>query len=232
MLCCRYSTQLKGVVLSYSDIKLSDKNARIMYDCPFTHLDISAKMLAFAPVVGARIRTSLFRVLLLFIYLLVGTVKKQNRDYIGLLVYGVFNASIPSSQIRKEFSWHEGEEAWVHDATGEIAEVDTELVFTISALRMENEMLTLSGAMITSDTGFAVHCADVELEAPVSVQSIPQTPSSSEANASNELKKSSKKRKSEESSKKKKKMYLYIPHFELNSPRVENTVTNRVLHAT
>lgn len=49
-------------------------------------------------------------------------VNKVSPDHIGLLVLGVFNASIPSDQIRKgEFEWDSDEFKWIRkdaDHTG------------------------------------------------------------------------------------------------------------------
>lgn len=44
---------------------------------------------------------------------LVGVVNKVSPDHIGLLVHGVFNASIPADNIRKrELEWDEDLAAW------------------------------------------------------------------------------------------------------------------------
>jgi len=44
---------------------------------------------------------------------IVGKVNKVSADHIGLLLYGVVNASIPSDKIRKKnFKWDENSFAW------------------------------------------------------------------------------------------------------------------------
>ena len=37
---------------------------------------------------------------------------KTSSDHIGLLIYNVFNASIPSRAISKEFMWDEDSNVW------------------------------------------------------------------------------------------------------------------------
>jgi DNA-directed RNA polymerase I subunit RPA43 len=78
----------------------------------------------------------------------VGVVNKQSPDHIGVLVHGVFNASIEADQMRGVYSWNEDEHAWVHDATGDVVENDVELAFTVTRLIVENDILSISGSLI------------------------------------------------------------------------------------
>lgn len=116
----RYCDEIKGVVVCYSSVKLLSDTGRIINECPFVHFRISAKFTAFSPVVGAR---------------LTGQVNKQSADHIGLLIYGVFNASIPASKIRKDFEWNPlanaGMGCWILRSTGEMVEDDCELSFLV-----------------------------------------------------------------------------------------------------
>ncbi|KAJ3078707.1 hypothetical protein HDU99_000419, partial [Rhizoclosmatium hyalinum] len=94
----RYIPELKGVPLSYSDVKIQEKVANVLYDSPNLHLHATVKFTLFAPREGTEI---------------VGIVNKVSSDHIGLLVHGVFNASIAADQIRKkEFHFNHGAKAW------------------------------------------------------------------------------------------------------------------------
>ncbi|KNE66436.1 hypothetical protein AMAG_11574 [Allomyces macrogynus ATCC 38327] len=80
----KYNDQVGGVVLSYRNVQFLSDTAAILYDSPFMHFHISAELLAFAPTAGAR---------------LTGVINKQSPSHIGLLVYNLFNASIPAAQL-------------------------------------------------------------------------------------------------------------------------------------
>ena len=140
----KHSAQAEGVILAYSNVKIMAPFARIMYDCPFTHIALEAQFQIFSPVVGKRIS---------------GIVKKQNMDHLGLLVNGVFNASVSSDQIRPAFIWNETENSWVLQETGEIIDDGTEIVFTVIGLGIQNNLLSISGALLAANSGFAASCS-------------------------------------------------------------------------
>ncbi|KAJ3301293.1 hypothetical protein HDU76_005786, partial [Blyttiomyces sp. JEL0837] len=148
----QYVPEVKGVLLSYSDVEILDNAAKIMYDSPFFHFHIKVKLLLFAPKVGSTI---------------VGVVNKVSPDHIGLLVHGVFNASIPADHIRRnEFIWKEKHMEWrrrgAAAAEGEGSHISIKpgsvVRFAITALPTINGMLTLSGSLTTrpNDTGIIV----------------------------------------------------------------------------
>ncbi|KAF9942384.1 hypothetical protein BGZ65_001424 [Modicella reniformis] len=83
----RYMPQVDGVVLAHSDLELLQSSGRIMYDSPYCHFWISVKLLVWKPIKGST---------------LYGTINLQSPDHIGLLLYGTFNASIPSEFIPKD----------------------------------------------------------------------------------------------------------------------------------
>lgn len=138
-----------------------------MYDSPFVHFRVAASFVLFAPVVGSTIGRY-WRVAVCFHSLLpsmrianddrmrlVGVVNKQSSDHIGLLVYGIFNASIPSAAIRDAFSWHEQEQAWVLDATGEVVDHGCAMRLVVDKAVVEQEVLGLSGSLLDAKlTGF------------------------------------------------------------------------------
>ncbi len=55
----RYNDDVRGVIVSYSNLRLA-RTGRILYDCPFVHFSVSAAVTAFAPAVGAPLGTHTF----------------------------------------------------------------------------------------------------------------------------------------------------------------------------
>ncbi|KAG0377877.1 hypothetical protein BGX24_005264 [Mortierella sp. AD032] len=153
----RYMPQVDGVVLAHSDLKLLQTSGRIMYDSPYCHFWISVKLLVWRPVKGST---------------LYGTINLQSPDHIGLLLYGTFNASIPSEFIPKDkyvfnpnksyshpdtnssdpdsplmaTSILNGE--WVHKSTDESIGHEGVIEFEVSELVRTNDMLTVTGSLM------------------------------------------------------------------------------------
>ncbi|KAJ1891759.1 hypothetical protein LPJ66_006736 [Kickxella alabastrina] len=83
--------QVRGVVLSYSKVKLLSDSALLFNDSPYAQLEISAKLLLWRPVSGMSLE---------------GTINVQSPDHIGMLLWDTFNASIPASFIPKDkYEW-------------------------------------------------------------------------------------------------------------------------------
>ncbi|TPX65379.1 hypothetical protein SpCBS45565_g05217 [Spizellomyces sp. 'palustris'] len=145
----RYVPEVDGVVLAYSDVEVLEHSARILYDSPFFHFYVRANLLTFSPSLKSN---------------LVGVVNKVSPDHIGLLVHGVFNASIPADQIRrKEFKWDENAAGWRRSrgADGEedmVVGPGSVIRFTVTDLTKAKEMLTIVGSLVTDpeNTGVIV----------------------------------------------------------------------------
>ncbi|KAF9437501.1 hypothetical protein BGZ76_000497 [Entomortierella beljakovae] len=154
----RYMPQVDGVVLAHSDLKILQPSGRIMYDSPYCHFWITVKLLVWKPTKGST---------------LCGTINLQSPDHIGLLLYGTFNASIPSEFIPKdkyEFNPNSGytrpkqyEDSqddisaqatgllngeWVLKSTGESIGHDGVIEFEVSDLVRTNDMLTVTGSLL------------------------------------------------------------------------------------
>eukprot|EP00798_Chlamydomonas_sp_ICE-L_P013621 gene13621-19499_t len=84
----RYTEDYSGVPLSFSNIKILRRKAPVHSYFPLVHLNVKAESLIFRPQVGATLE---------------GSVTKMGTDFIGLLVMGVFNASILADSIRSDF---------------------------------------------------------------------------------------------------------------------------------
>ncbi|KAF9343313.1 hypothetical protein BGX26_005925 [Mortierella sp. AD094] len=130
-----------------------------MYDSPYCHFWISVKLLVWKPVKGSTLH---------------GTINLQSPDHIGLLLYGTFNASIPSEFIPKdkyEFNPNSsysrakqgesdmGEDSsvsvtgllngeWVLKSTGESIGHEGVIEFEVSDLVRTNDMLTVTGSLM------------------------------------------------------------------------------------
>ncbi|KAJ3348439.1 hypothetical protein HDU83_001325 [Entophlyctis luteolus] len=149
----RYIPELKGVPLAYSNIKILDDAAKVLFDSPFCHVYASVNFVMFAPRIGS---------------LQVGVVNKVSSDHIGLLVHGVFNASITSEHIRhNEYKFNNSTKSWKRYHPG--GSPTGEAIAPGSVVRMpaSNGMLTLSGSLRKhpKKTGLVVLDAD---SAPVS----------------------------------------------------------------
>ncbi|KAG9326492.1 hypothetical protein KVV02_007641 [Mortierella alpina] len=155
----RYMPQVDGVVLAHSDLKLLQSSGRIISDSPYCHFWITVKLLVWKPVKGSSLH---------------GTINLQSPDHIGLLLYGTFNASIPSEFIPKdkyEFNPNssysrvkqQGEQEedasspvvngllngeWVLKSTGESIGHDGVIEFEVSDLVRTNDMLTVTGSLL------------------------------------------------------------------------------------
>jgi hypothetical protein len=51
----RYVDEVKGVVVSYSNVRLLAAKGKINYDCPFVHFHVAASVTSFSPVAGTRL---------------------------------------------------------------------------------------------------------------------------------------------------------------------------------
>ncbi|KAI8919744.1 hypothetical protein BC831DRAFT_419087 [Entophlyctis helioformis] len=138
----RYIPELSGVVLSYSDIEFQESAGLIINESPFSHFYIKAVFVLFSPTVG----TPLY-----------GVVNKVSPDHIGLLVYGVFNASIPSSEIpRDEYVWDTDGMAWKVTSSVDHSDLfvapGSVVKFDVAKLVTANQMLSISGSLSSETT--------------------------------------------------------------------------------
>ena len=62
-----------------------------MYDCPYAHFEVEATFLVWRPQTGVKLRAQ---------------ISLQSASHLGLLIDGIFNASIPASHINKAlYKW-------------------------------------------------------------------------------------------------------------------------------
>lgn len=77
----------------------------------------------------------------------VGKVSKQSPDHLGLLLYGVFNASIPARSMADKLIWNPEKYSWVEKESGNLISEGNDIAFTISDLNVENEVLNVIGTL-------------------------------------------------------------------------------------
>ncbi|KAL3685482.1 hypothetical protein R1sor_003504 [Riccia sorocarpa] len=100
----KYNEEFDGVVLAYLKSKILDKSARILAGLtPYFHVNLTAKLLIFSPSPGMLIE---------------GKVNKVEKDYIGVVVLGLFNAAIGVSDIREDLYYNESPNGreWVSES--------------------------------------------------------------------------------------------------------------------
>ncbi|KAI9492168.1 hypothetical protein BDB00DRAFT_788955 [Zychaea mexicana] len=91
----KFVPQLDGIVLAHSNLEFLTDKGKILYDSPFCHFFVRVKFLVWKPRKGTK---------------LVGRINLQSQDHIGLLIYGTFNASIPSKSIPTDvYEWRASE---------------------------------------------------------------------------------------------------------------------------
>ena len=127
----KYNLDLDGIPLLYEEIKTTKGNecSRIIGEQPYLHQNINTTVVMFKPIVGE---------------LITGTIKSISSNLISLLVYGMFNASISSSQIAKSYAYNESSNSW-ESPDGDMSEGD---VITFKILRYEHldDLLHITGS--------------------------------------------------------------------------------------
>merc|ERR1712137_1082465 len=133
----RYSRELDGVPLSMGPPGLLQTSAAIMSDLPTIHFTVTVKLLVFSPPVGSK---------------LVGVVHQIGFDYIALLVFGTFNASILSRDL-PHFVRDMEKDCWRHSTTGQTIEEGTRILFTVQEINKSTDSYSIIGSMKDPSTG-------------------------------------------------------------------------------
>ncbi|ORZ20257.1 hypothetical protein BCR42DRAFT_408339 [Absidia repens] len=148
----KHVPEVDGIVLAHSDIELMSEKGKVLYDSPFCHFFITARLLVWKPKKGSK---------------LVGRINLQSQDHIGLLIYGTFNASIPKSRISSDkYEWRPSEEdgdddgeenddqirnqhgEWVVRSSGDSIGGDKgSLEFSVMDIIEANDILTVTGTL-------------------------------------------------------------------------------------
>ncbi|KAI5963447.1 uncharacterized protein KGF55_002327 [Candida pseudojiufengensis] len=140
-----YYPKVKGIILSYSNIKLLTKSqgqnlAKIEGASPFTFIWVNVDFLIWSPCVGDTLE---------------GDIYMQTPSHIGLLICDVFNASIKKYNIPMDWSFTPSQEDeednkrtfgyWTDDLGDKI---DGKLKFTVKAIYTTGRVVSIEGTLI------------------------------------------------------------------------------------
>ena len=156
----RYSPELSGIPLAYSEPTVESSSGRILFDSPFFHVRVSTVFIVFAPVEDD---------------LLVGVVNKVSDDHIGLVVYGIFNASIGQKDIFSEFSWDWTDMSWSR-AAGEMVKEGTVIKFNVKNVEVANNRIAIKGSLRSGNYSII----ETDLSPPAGIAPAREAPESDE----------------------------------------------------
>ena len=101
----RYTPDLGGVVLTFSNIKLppNQRHGMLISDEPHITVNVMATAQVFSPATGME---------------LVGRATKVASTHVSLLVYGIFNATINAADMGADYRFDEAASEWVDTRGG------------------------------------------------------------------------------------------------------------------
>lgn len=133
----RYREDLKGVIVCYSKLQLMQRTGKIIDETPDVHFNVRAQALVFRPTPGMK---------------LVGTVNKISSGYVGMLVGGIFNASISATHMQQHYSFNEKKQQWIAmhktDSNKNIA-LGSQLPFQVDRTHVAAGLVSISGSLAT-----------------------------------------------------------------------------------
>ncbi|KAK3600788.1 hypothetical protein CHS0354_009222 [Potamilus streckersoni] len=107
-----------GSPIAYNNVKLLQRNSRIIEEQPYLHFDIQADFIVFSPKIGCTLK---------------GIVNKTSKFHVGCLVHDCFNASIPKPK-KSVGGW-----------MGSSFTVGTEFLFVVTGIFTNNNVLSMKG---------------------------------------------------------------------------------------
>jgi len=135
----KYHPQLDGVVLAYDKLKILTDNASIFNERPHLHFDIQVRLLIFRPQIGAYV---------------IGVVNKVAPDHVGVLIHGIFNATVnASSGLSQDFEYNPTEDTWVNETLNKEIRLGTRLRLQINKLSHTRQILSFECSMLDDNTG-------------------------------------------------------------------------------
>jgi DNA-directed RNA polymerase I subunit RPA43 len=132
----KYDDSLGGVMLAFSNVVLRRQYGTVFNELPNIMFDVDAEMVLFSPQSGAD---------------LVGTINKIGRNHIGLLVGGVFNASISADKMHTSlFSYDADLDSWSGGTGGENGQglslnVGNAVAFTVERIQAAGGIFCIAG---------------------------------------------------------------------------------------
>lgn len=137
----QYDEVLKGVVLAYDQVKVEEPGSRvrIFNDSHFLNVHISVRLLLFSPKKGIR---------------LVGEVNYTSGSGVGLLVHGIFNASIQDANIPQDWEYYDDDDDGYWEKTdGEKMEIGTLVSFEVLELNQTDNILSIQASILDDKYG-------------------------------------------------------------------------------
>ena len=114
----KYSDALHGVVVSYSNVKITQELAALVGEDPHIRFDVEATVLVFRPVVGSKLQ---------------GRVGTISWDMASCLIFDCFNASIDRPP--------DADESWPHKDIGDMVE------FTVVGIKQAHGVVSIKGEL-------------------------------------------------------------------------------------
>jgi len=126
----KHIEEVGGVMLAYWNVQYLQEKGRILNDTPHIHFPISFEVLLFTATPGTK---------------LIGKVNKVGEDHIGLLVYGIFNASISEASLREQYT--KTESGWLSKSTQENLKEEQLIEFTVTGSARSKEIVAITGTL-------------------------------------------------------------------------------------
>uniref|UniRef100_K3WSG0 DNA-directed RNA polymerase I subunit RPA43 n=1 Tax=Globisporangium ultimum (strain ATCC 200006 / CBS 805.95 / DAOM BR144) TaxID=431595 RepID=K3WSG0_GLOUD len=183
----RYSEQLEGVILSFSNVKLDKPFGHIVNEMPYIHCKVLADALLFQPKEGMVLK---------------GTVNKIGSNHIGMLFAGVFNGSVAASELPKGYVHNYAQDAWLDQFGNQIAVNDTVEV-KVLRVHVAGGMIAIEGSMCSVGAASSKKTKKAQAAKPITSPSPKKSSTKKAKHAANDeaepsSKKASKKRKNDE----------------------------------
>ncbi|KIS71469.1 DNA-directed RNA polymerase I subunit RPA43 [Mycosarcoma maydis] len=138
----RYVPQLSGVLITHSPTRFLQDTAVFSADSAFATASVGFECVVWTPRIGQ---------------MLEGNICLSSPSHVSLLLYGLFNASIPASHLPEEFEFvlndaeatDHGMGYWRSKVDGsKLGASDGKLSFTVISLTVANHMLSLHGSLL------------------------------------------------------------------------------------
>lgn len=98
--------------------------------------------MVFRPVVGLTLKGKVNKVLIIFIIIQISD------QHIGLLVHGLFNASISHDILPSTYSYDEDSRCWFNSETSGAIKIGTDITFIVDKINDANGMINISAKPI------------------------------------------------------------------------------------
>ncbi|XP_024524592.1 DNA-directed RNA polymerase I subunit rpa43 isoform X4 [Selaginella moellendorffii] len=178
----KFDSSFDGVLLAYFRPEILKFGHKILPLLPYFTVRLKADLLLFSPKAGMLIE---------------GKVNKVEKDYIGMLVLGLFNAAIGINDIRQDLFYDEvaTEQTWISESDERhCIRVGSRVSFLVKSVQEEDEFIDIVGSLVPPETGALdwIACLEEDKEAqqeqqtPVSEKS--RSKRKTEAESSSKLK--------------------------------------------